>query len=301
MLSKHIQPRLASAVVFLTPHRFVVFYPHPTLYDRIQERKTFLAAFGEAPQVAVVFGSGLSGNMTQKLQGLKSFRFEEIPHFDRSTVPGHRGVITFGRLGTRPLLISEGRLHYYEGYPMSEVVFPVRVFASLGIEELILTNASGGLNPLFKKGDLMAVTDHINLTCRNPLRGPNDERLGPRFPDLTNAYDPGMIRGLLKSAQKMKIKLRKGVYAGILGPSYETPAEIKMYRKLGGDAIGMSTVPEVIAARHMGVKTGVISCITNILVGKKSGALSHEQVVEEAQKVQEKLTALLESYFLGYK
>jgi purine-nucleoside phosphorylase len=268
-----------------------------TFYERIQEAKDFLlSAFGESPKVAVVFGSGLSGGMTKTLQAPRSFRFEEIPHFDRSTVPGHRGALTFGRLGTTPLLISEGRLHYYEGYPMADVVFPVRVYASLGIESLILTNASGGLNPLFKKGDLMAVTDHINLTGRNPLRGPNDDRLGPRFPDLTNAYDPSMIQGFLKSARNMKIPLRKGVYVGILGPSYETPAEIKMYRKLGGDAIGMSTVPEVIAARHMGVKTAVISCITNVLGGKKTGVLAHDQVVEEASKIKGKLSVLLENY-----
>jgi purine-nucleoside phosphorylase len=267
------------------------------LYDRIQETKEFLlSAFGQAPQTAIVFGSGLSGEMTKKLERSRSFRFEEIPHFDRSTVPGHRGVLSFGHLGDLPVLISEGRLHYYEGYPMREVVFPVRVFASLGIKELILTNASGGLNPLFKKGDLMAVTDHINLTCRNPLRGPNDERLGPRFPDLSNAYNPEMVRHLAKIAQKKKITLRKGVYAGILGPSYETPAEIKLYRKLGGDAIGMSTVPEVIAARHMGVKTAVISCITNVLVGKKILPLSHESVVEEASQMQGRLAVILEEY-----
>ncbi|MFO1518967.1 MAG: purine-nucleoside phosphorylase [bacterium] len=269
----------------------------PSLYDRLQEAKDFLKnRLLYQPQIAVVFGSGLADAFLAKMEQRQTIRFEEIPHFKKSTVPGHGGALHCGVVRDYPVLVSEGRIHYYEGYTMREVVFPVRTYASLGLESILLTNAAGGLNPLYKAGDFMVVKDHINLTGRNPLRGPNDERLGPRFPDMTEAYAPSLIKKLTEAAKRAKIAVKKGVYVGIMGPAYETPAEIAMYRKLGGDAIGMSTVPEVIAARHMGLKVAVISCITNALTSKNLSPLSHESVVEEAKKNQDRLACLLEEY-----
>jgi purine-nucleoside phosphorylase len=268
-----------------------------SLFDKIQEAKQFLQArISIRPKLAIVFGSGLAGEFLTRAGFSAEIPFEEIPHFGKPTVAGHGGRLYAGLLKDVPLLVSDGRFHYYEGYSMAQVVFPIRVYASLGVEEILLTNASGGLNPRLKVGDLMIVKDHLNLTGRNPLRGSQDDRLGPRFVDMTEAYDPALIKSLLRAGRRLGTAMPQGVYAGILGPSYETPAEIRMYRKLGGDAIGMSTVPEVIAARHAGLKTAVISCITNVLMGPKKALLSHEKVVEEAAKIQYKLARLLEEY-----
>jgi purine-nucleoside phosphorylase len=270
--------------------------PNSDLFKQIQEATFFIKnRFGSIPKIAVVFGSALAAEFIKKIKEPRVLRYEEIPHFKKTTVAGHGGCLYAGLVQGVPILVADGRFHYYEGHTMQEVVFPVRVFAHLGIEEIILTNAAGALNPRFKSGDLMLVSDHINFTGHNPLRGPNDNRLGPRFVDMINAYDRMMLQKLSKVARRSQIKIQKGVYVGITGPSYETPAEIKMFRKLGGDAIGMSTVPEVIAARHQGVKVAVISCITNLLFGKIS-PLTHERVVSDAQKIQTKLTRLLEGY-----
>jgi len=266
-------------------------------YDRIQEVKQFLEArFSIRPKLAIVFGSGLAGEFLSRAGFNTEISFEEIPYLEKSTVMGHGGRVYAGLLKDIPILVSDGRFHYYEGYSMAQVVFPIRVYASLGVEEILFTNASGALNPRLKVGDIMVVKDHLNLTGRNPLRGPQDDRLGPRFVDMTDAYDPALIKSLLRAGRRLRMTLPQGIYAGILGPAYETPAEIRMYRKLGGDAIGMSTVPEVIAARHAGLKVAVLSCITNVLEGPKKGLLSHEKVVKEAGKIQYNLARLLEEY-----
>lgn len=273
-----------------------------SLHDRLQEARDFILSRVPAPpNAALVFGSNLAGEFLKRLEILKSFPFEEIPHFHSATVEGHGGVLHYGRLHGLSLIVADGRLHYYEGYPMSEVVFPVRAYACLGVKALVLSNASGALNPLFKVGDIMAVTDHLNLTGRSPLRGPHDERLGPRFVDMGEAYDPALIKKLTQAARRVKLKLRKGVYVGIAGPAYETPAEIRMYRKLGGDAIGMSTVSEITAARHQGLRCAALSCITNVLGGKKTAPLSHAAVVEAAKKIQGNLAKLLEDFLRAEK
>ncbi|MBL7685044.1 MAG: purine-nucleoside phosphorylase [Deltaproteobacteria bacterium] len=271
--------------------------PSLSIYDRIQLTRDFIRSqTSHIPDCSIIFGSGLAGDFVSSLTQRISFDFESLPYFKSSTVKGHGGVLHLGYLGERCVLVAEGRLHYYEGYPMSEVVYPIRVYHSLGIDRVLMTNAAGGLHPDFQVGDLMIVKDHLNFTGRNPLRGPNDSRLGPRFVDMSQAYDPEAIRQFVAIARRKKITLRKGIYIGILGPSYETPAEIALFRKWGADAIGMSTVPEVIAAAHLGLKTSVISCITNVLTAKKSHPLSHDQVVEAATQHQEKLNLLIREY-----
>src|SRR4029453_6806130 len=264
---------------------------HSSLFDRISEAKTFLEGrLSRRPETALVFGSGLAKAFLKEVKIISQTSFEEIPFFQRATVKGHGGSLYEADLQGHGLLISDGRLHYYEGYTMSEVVFPIRVYSALGIKEAIFTNASGGLNPRFKAGGLMVVKDHINL------RGPNDERLGPRFVDMGEAYDAQMLKGLFAAARRLEIPLQKGVYVGIMGPCYETPAEIALYRKMGGDAVGMSTVPEVIAARHLGLPIAVVSCVTNLLKPRGNSKVSHDQVVERAKKSQEKLAGLLKEF-----
>ncbi len=248
------------------------------------------------PKVAVVFGSGLGATWLQRHPKTLSIPYEGIPHYFKNTVEGHGGRFLFSNEFSQPCLFADGRFHYYEGYSMEEVVYPIRLFKTLGVETLILTNSAGGLNPQYKRGDLVLVSDHINLTGENPLRGVNEKSFGPRFPDLSSAYSSHLRKALQKLSKQLKINVKNGVYVGIAGPSYETPAEIKMFRKLGGDLIGMSTVPEVIAAAHLGLKTAVISCVTNKLLPLSKLALSHDQVVKAAQESQEKLYKILTTF-----
>jgi purine-nucleoside phosphorylase len=226
---------------------------------------TILAATDPAMgprEVGIILGSGLS-ELGDQVEGAMVVAYGAIPGFGRPAVEGHRGRLVVGRLEGMPVAVLEGRFHYYEGYSMAQATFPVRVLAALGMRMLIQTNASGGMNPDFRPGDIMLITDHINCMGDNPLRGPNDAELGPRFPDMNGAYDPGLAALARKVAVATGLPLREGVYVGVGGPTYETPAELGLYRTAGGDAVGMSTVPETIVARHMGVRVLGLSCVTN--------------------------------------
>jgi len=266
------------------------------LYEQIQETVTAVRARApaevKAPRVGIILGSGL-GSFADRLSGAVSVPYAELPHFPSSSVPGHAGRLVLGTLRGVPVVAMQGRVHGYEGYSQSQVAFPARVLCALGLRALVVTNAAGAINRALHPGDLMAITDHINLSGGSPLYGPNDDRLGPRFPDMSTTYDVGLLARLLECAQATKIDLRSGVYAILSGPSYETPAEIRMLRVLGADAVGMSTVPEVIAAAHMGVKVAGVSCITNLAAGISPKPLSHAEVAETAGRVTETFSRLL--------
>ena len=248
----------------------------------------------ESP-VAVVLGSGL-GSFADSLEKARSVPFGELPGFPRATVQGHKGRLVYGMLAGAPVLALQGRLHGYEGHDAATVAFPARVLAVLGARALAVTNAAGGTNPAFAPGDLMRITDHVNLTGRNPLIGANEDALGPRFPDLSHAYDPRLAEALEEAARATGQKLRAGVYLQMNGPSYETPAEIRMARAMGADAVGMSTVPEVIVAAHMGLPVCGISCITNLAAGISPHPLTHEEVMEVAKAVEGKFLDLLRAF-----
>ncbi|TCP31732.1 purine-nucleoside phosphorylase [Scopulibacillus darangshiensis] len=236
------------------------------------------------PQIGMILGSGL-GVLADELTDAVQIPYESIPHFPKPTVEGHKGQFVVGLLDQVPVIVMQGRFHYYEGYSLEQVTLPVRVMTSLGIKKLIVTNASGGVNTSFAAGDLMLITDHINMLGTNPLIGPNDNALGNRFPDMSAAYDPE-LQGLTKqAASDLEIKLKEGVYLATSGPSYETPAEVRMMRTLGADAVGMSTVPEVIVAKHSGLSVLGISCISNAASGILQQPLSHEEVMETTEKV----------------
>lgn len=235
------------------------------------------------PKVGIVLGSGL-GIYVDQIQNKQIIPYQDIPHFKRTSVEGHEGRLILGEVHGVPVAALQGRIHSYEGHPMEEIVLPVRVLAALGIEMLFLSNASGGVNLDFHPGDLVAITDHINLSGRNALVGPNLAELGPRFPDMSQAYNPEMNDVIIEVAKRHNVSMKTGVYCSVLGPTYETPAEIRMIRILGGDMVGMSTVPEVIAANHMGVKVAGVACITNYAAGIKEEKLSHADVKDVAEK-----------------
>lgn len=239
---------------------------------------------GFQPRLGVILGSGLGG-FADTLERPTAIDYRELPDFPTSSVVGHAGRLVLGWRGAVPVVVMQGRVHFYEGYQPWQVAFPARVLCRLGITHLTVTNAAGGINLGFQPGDLMAMTDHLNLAGYNPLIGPNDERLGPRFPDMSHAYDPQYLGVLKTVAVAEKVDLKQGVYVSLAGPSYETPAEIRMLRTMGADAVGMSTVPEVIVAAHMGVKVTGISCITNLAAGIGHQKLSHDEVAETADKV----------------
>ncbi|MGO8999944.1 MAG: purine-nucleoside phosphorylase [Polyangiaceae bacterium] len=245
-----------------------------------------------APRVGVVLGSGL-GAFGDSLDGLTKLPYAEIPHMPVSRVAGHAGNLCFGAVRGVPVVCMQGRVHMYEGHPVSSVVHGVRTMARLGVKCVLLTNAAGGVEPAWSAGDLMLVTDHLNLTGTSPLIGANDESMGPRFPDMTRAYDEALRAALKEVAAAAGIALREGVYAGLLGPTYETPAEVRMIRGLGAQAVGMSTVAEVIALRHMGVRVGALSCITNLAAGITSATLNHKEVEETARARRSELLTLL--------
>jgi len=231
-----------------------------------------------SPKVAVILGSGLSGIFSLENERKKSFA--EIPGFPKPTVEGHVGEVAVGKLGGKEVLVQRGRIHYYEGYDLSDVVFPVRAYALAGVKILIVTNAAGGIRYGFFPGDLVLISDHINSLGLNPLRGPNIERLGPRFPDMSQAYDPRLRKLAREVAAELGITVKEGVYVMAPGPSYETPAEIRAFRAWGADLVGMSTVPEVIAARHAGMRVLGISVVTNFAAGVSEKPLSHEEVLQ---------------------
>ncbi len=248
-----------------------------------------------APRLGLVLGSGL-GRYAERLSGATRLPYSELRGFPVSTVPGHAGCLWIGRLGSVPAAVMQGRVHLYEGRSTAEVVFGVRVLAQLGIETLCVTNAAGGIRPDLEPGDLMRITDHVNLSGQNPLVGPNDDRFGPRFPDMTAAYSPELARHLDAAADSVGVRLATGVYCQFLGPSYETPAEIEMARRAGADAVGMSTVPEVIVANHMGVPVAAVSCITNRAAGLASRPLSHAEVAETAARVEHSFGNVLDAF-----
>ncbi len=248
-----------------------------------------------APAVGVVLGSGLSA-FADRLERAASIPYPQIPGFPAVRVPGHPGRLVIGELDTEegpvPVVAMQGRVHGYEGWPAADVAFGARVLCGLGIRALLVTNAAGGVNPSLGPGDLVRITDHLNLSGQNPLVGDNDDRLGPRFPDLSEAYDERLGALMDEVAREVGVPLARGVYACVLGPSYETPAEIRMLRALGADLVGMSTVPEVIAARHMGVPVAGLSVVTNHAAGLSRRKLSHEEVAVAADRVRDQLGAL---------
>lgn len=249
-------------------------------------------AAGFSPKLGIILGSGL-GAFADSLEKPVAIDYRDLPGFPTSSVHGHAGRLVLGFRAGVPIVAMQGRVHFYEGYEPWQVSFPARVLCRFGVKHLTITNAAGGINAGFKVGDLMAITDHLNLSGFNPLVGPNVEALGPRFPDMSHAYDPELLEVLRAAAKGANITLREGVYVSLSGPSYETPAEIRMLRTLGGDAVGMSTVPEVIVASHMGVKVTGISCITNLAAGISQTKLSHDEVSETANQVKGTFTTLL--------
>jgi len=264
-----------------------------SLYDRAEKAARAIRARANLkPSVAVVLGSGL-GAFADELTDATSIPYQDIPGFARATVEGHAGALVIGKASGVALAAMQGRFHSYEGYSLEEVTFPIRVLKLLGAETLVLTNASGALNVEFVPGSLMVISDHINLLGSNPLIGPNDDRFGPRFPDLTAVYAPELQSVVIDEARGMDLQMRRGVYAALSGPSYETPAEIHMVRTLGADAVGMSTVPEAIVARHMNMQVVGISCITNLAAGVSSRPIDHSQVMAIGERVREQFTELL--------
>lgn len=244
------------------------------------------------PEIGLILGSGL-GILASEVENRKNINYSEIPNFPVSTVEGHEGQLVFGRLSDKEVVLMQGRFHFYEGYNMQQVVFPVRIMRELGVKVLIVTNAAGGINKEFGAGDLMIIDDHINLMGTNPLLGPNHDELGPRFPDMSEAYDRKLIEMAEKVAQREGLSYRKGVYIGLSGPSYETPAEIRYLRIIGGDAVGMSTVPEVIVANHGGMRVLGISCVTNMAAGVLPQKLNHAEVMETANRVRDQFITLV--------
>ena len=243
------------------------------------------------PAIGVVLGSGL-GAFADSLDEAVAVPFTEIPHFPASTVVGHGGALVVGRCRGIPVAVMKGRVHFYEGYSLEQVVFPVRVLGRLGVQTLVFTNAAGAINPAFAPGDLMVIEDHLNL-LGNPLLGPNEEALGPRFPDMSAAYDRGLRDVAEAACRAASVRCHRGVYVSLTGPSYETPAEIRMFRTLGADAVGMSTVPEVIAARHMGIRVAGLSCLTNMAAGVTDRELDHREVLETGERVKGALLDVL--------
>ncbi len=263
------------------------------MLTKINETATFLAGKMQyLPKVGIILGTGL-GELATQITERQEIPYQEIPNFPVSTVEGHSGKLIIGKLGTTQVLAMQGRFHYYEGYSMKEVTFPVRVMKALGVETLLVSNAAGGMNPDFEIGDLMIISDHINTFPEHPLRGKNEPSLGTRFPDMSQAY-PASLRDMAKAiAVKHGIKVVEGVYVGTSGPTFETPAEYYYFRTIGGDAVGMSTVPEVIVAVHAGIRVFAMSIITDLGVAGKVVEVSHEEVQQIANQAQPKMTLIM--------
>jgi purine-nucleoside phosphorylase len=263
------------------------------LYERAEHAARIIRSrTTETPRIAIILGSGL-GAFADDFENAVSIPYEDITGFPRSTATGHAGRLVIGKIDQVPLMAMQGRVHFYEGYSLEQVTFPIRVFKLLGIKTLILTNASGGVNVQFSQGALMIISDHLNLLGDNPLRGPNDTRFGPRFPDMTAVYSPELQEIVIEEAKALNVEVRRGIYAALAGPSYETPAEIHLMRTLGADAVGMSTVPEAIVARHMDLEVLGISCITNMAAGISDEPINHDDVMATGDRVRETFTQLL--------
>jgi purine-nucleoside phosphorylase len=246
------------------------------------------------PRIGIILGSGM-GNVAEIIKAEVTLDYSTIPHFGVTSVEGHKGKLVLGHIDDIPVALLQGRLHLYEGHSMAEVVFPTRVLAMLGIQALIVTNAAGGLEKKMRAGDFMAISDHINLMGDNPLKGKNIDQMGPRFPDMSEAYDGAFLKASLSTAKKLKITMTSGVYAGLQGPTYETPAEVRFLKIIGAQAVGMSTVPEVIAANHFGIRVCGISCITNAAAGLSKAKLSHSEVTEVTKQVEVKFKQFIGS------
>jgi purine-nucleoside phosphorylase len=272
---------------------FVPLCGGASVTDGVAEAAAVVAgAVALRPEVAVVLGSGLGG-FADELEGAVALPYGEIPGWPVATAAGHAGTLVAGTLDGLPLWVLRGRAHLYEGHPAAKVVFGVRVLGRLGVRTLVLTNAAGGIDPAYGQGALVLISDHVNLQGASPLVGPNDDMLGPRFPDLTDAYDPELRRRARAAAERLGIELHEGVYAAWLGPAYETPAEIRFVRAIGAQLVGMSTVPEVLAARHLGIRCLALSCVTNMAAGLGAGGIDHEEVLEVGERVRGTVTALL--------
>lgn len=276
-----------------------------TYENAVEAAEYIRSKYSGEPKIALVLGSGL-GAFADELTDAVKIPYEEIPHFARSTVEGHAGQLVLGKVGDTEVVVQQGRFHFYEGYSMEQVMFPMRTFGRSGIETVILTNAAGSLRSDMRPGNLMLITDHLNMMGVNPLRGPNDERFGVRFPDMTQVYDSELQRTIDDTAteiakeqhvsgadEDIKDFLHRGIYCALSGPTYETPAEVRLYRQLGADAVGMSTVPEAIAARHQGIRVAGISCITNFAAGMTDEGINHAEVMETGEKVADIFKELL--------
>jgi purine-nucleoside phosphorylase len=263
------------------------------LYERAEHAtRVIRSRISVEPRIALVLGSGLGG-FADDFEEAVGIPYEDIPGFVRSTAQGHAGRLVIGKIDSVPVLAMQGRVHYYEGYSLEEVTFPVRTFGLLGVKTLVLTNAAGGINVQLTQGALMVISDHLNLMGVNPLRGPNDERFGPRFPDMSAVYSHELQELVIDEAKATGVEVRRGIYGALSGPSYETPSEILLLRNLGADAVGMSTVPEAIVARHMGLEVLGISCITNMAAGISDAPINHEEVMETGNRVRETFAELL--------
>ncbi|MCG8397718.1 purine nucleoside phosphorylase I, inosine and guanosine-specific [Bacillus atrophaeus] len=268
---------------------------------KIEQAAAFIKQHApQSPKIGLILGSGL-GILADEIEGAVKLKYEDIPDFPVSTVEGHAGQLVFGTLEGVSVVAMQGRFHFYEGYSMDKVTFPVRVMKELGVEALIVTNAAGGINTAFRAGDLMIITDHINFMGTNPLIGPNESDFGVRFPDMSSAYDKDLSQLAEKVAQELQIPVQKGVYTAVTGPSYETPAEVRFLRTIGSDAVGMSTVPEVIVAKHAGLRVLGISCISNAAAGILDQPLSHDEVMEVTEKVKAGFLQLVKAVIAKYK
>lgn len=263
---------------------------------KLQETVSYIRTKTSAkPKIGVILGSGL-GSFVKDVDVEITLPYKDIPHFSPPTVEGHSGNLIFGKIDGLPIAIMQGRNHYYEGHSMESVVFPTRTLAMMGVETLILTNSAGGFGENMQAGDFMIIEDHINLMGTNPLMGPNIKELGPRFPDMTEAYDKRLIKLMEQVLQKQGTTYHKGIYCGVSGPTYETPAEVRYLKLIGGKAVGMSTVPESIAANHLGLRVAALSCITNLAAGISSQKLSHNEVTETAQRVEQHFSSFLREF-----
>ena len=263
------------------------------LYERAEHAtRVIRSRISVEPRIALVLGSGLGG-FADDFEEAVGIPYEDIPGFVRSTAQGHAGRLVIGKIDSVPVVAMQGRVHYYEGYSLEEVTFAVRTFGLLGVKTLVLTNAAGGINVQLTQGALMVISDHLNLMGVNPLRGPNDERFGPRFPDMSAVYSAELQELVVEEAKAIGVEVRRGIYGALSGPSYETPAEIHLLRNLGADAVGMSTVPEAIVARHMGLEVLGISCITNMAAGISDEPINHEEVMATGDRVRETFAELL--------
>ena len=270
------------------------------MWEQVQETVSYIEEkIDFTPEYGVILGSGL-GSFTDEMKVEFTLPYNEIPNFPVSTVQGHKGALVFGTIGNKKVVAMQGRFHFYEGYTMTEVTFPVRVMKFLGVTKLVVSNASGGVNPSYKVGSIVMITDHINMTPEHPVRGKNDERVGPRFVNMSEPDSRKMIAKATKLAKELNIEVHEGIYLGLQGPTFETLAEYKMVKILGADCVGMSTVPEVIVARHMDLETFGISVITDMGNEESIGTISHDEVLEAAKEAEPKVRSLIKELILNY-